>query len=381
MSCFFLVCFWLFLISDGVLSVLRPAPRFGVGIDDVDSVFSFMNSAERLMASFSFWTIWSNYMLVIFFTCVLVKPHRKINFNIWTIMTGYMTLTMMLFWMGLAGVKAVGDGFQTQFINDYSDPLRLTYSIILHLLTPGVIIGAWIYQCGKKRISWFEFTHFYLPIAIGILVIYMIFVLTRGTIRMGHDKDIYTSFPYFFFAITVEKGIFMLSISIVTIVLIMLLIFSLYFKINNIVCNKNQVSETIKLKWNIKGIKSSVKGKWVIWSASLVVSLGTVIASVYFITKVPAFYNSINEDDFKYNLINYLSWSVLLGVLILIGFSLLVILLLSLKFKNLEKASLILLLIVGGATVLIYGVGTIALGLFLWGFYSKEESEAKSIKK
>ncbi|AXK50726.1 hypothetical protein [Spiroplasma alleghenense] len=377
-SWFFLICFWLFLISDTVLSALRPAPRFAA---TESGIFEVMNYGERILASFSFWTIWSNYLLAIFFTIVLSKPNKVINFNWWTVMTGFMTLTMILFWMGLAGIKAVGEGFQTKFVNDYSDPTRLIYTLILHLVSPGVIIGIWITKCGHQKLDKYEFQRFYLFAAIAFLVIYMIFVLTRGIIRTNNDKDIYTSFPYFFFAITIEKGFSMLSISITTIVLVVILILAGYFKINNAIANKKQVTELIKLNFVIPTIKTNKQASWVWWGMSIITSLVTLGLSIYFITTVKKFYQSVTPDDFKYNAINYLSWLLLLILLIVSALALFILLLLSLRFPKLKGSISTILMVIGSATVLFYGLGSIVLALFFWDFYSrniKKETQSEN---
>ncbi|AHI53455.1 hypothetical protein SSABA_v1c00430 [Spiroplasma sabaudiense Ar-1343] len=366
-----LIALWIFLISDIVLGVYRPAPRFAGEINN-EQGFAVMNGWQRVLASFSFWTTWSNWLLAIFFTVVLLKPKGKINFNWWTIMASYMTLTMILFWMGLAGVKAVGEGFQTKFINDYSDITRLIYSIILHLVTPGFIIGAWTYQCGKQKINQLEFNKFYILIAVGFLVFYLIFVLTRGMIRTNQGADIWTSYPYFFFAIGIEKGIFLLSISSIVIILVMVGILLGFTKINNFVAQKQGNNQEVNLGFQIKLLNYNLKSKIIYLLLSIIASLAMIGLGIWLLTGVENYLGNQTKEEHKYFFVSNIAWVFCLSLWVVSGVVVICLSAFAFKYSKVLKIQNQFLLILGVSSLLFYGVGLFAVGLFLWKYYSTD---------
>jgi hypothetical protein len=84
---------------------VSPAPRY-----------EGLNQVGRFFANTMFWTFQSNILTLGFLIIVMLSkyiPKIKISNNIFIIMSSYMAITMLLFWIALASVGASSNGEKT----------------------------------------------------------------------------------------------------------------------------------------------------------------------------------------------------------------------------------------------------------------------------
>jgi hypothetical protein len=81
---------------------VSPAPRY-----------EGLNQVGRFFANTMFWTFQSNILTLGFLIIVMLSkyiPKIKISNNVFIIMSSYMAITMLLFWIALASVGASSNG-------------------------------------------------------------------------------------------------------------------------------------------------------------------------------------------------------------------------------------------------------------------------------
>lgn len=218
-----LIMLFLFLIIDLICAIYFPI-----------SVAKELGYGERVSHYYSFFTTQSNYLVAIYFAMLLYYSHFKRTLPIFQVLlavTVYITITMIVFWVGLFN--------QVQDIDQY-DVYHWINTMILHLVMPIIMIINFITTSGKEKIDIKKWHHNYLWL-IGLYpAVYSIVVLIRGHLRYLDHKPEGTWYPYFFFNMNQPYG---WLIATGALIIIFGLCFGLqyfYIWINNLIFDRNQ---------------------------------------------------------------------------------------------------------------------------------------------
>ncbi|MBE4703921.1 Pr6Pr family membrane protein [Spiroplasma platyhelix] len=218
-----LLMLFLFLVIDLIMAIYFPI-----------GVAKQLGAGERVSHYYSFFTTQSNYLVAIYFAMVLYYSHFKRILPIFQVrlaVTVYITITMIIFWVGLFN--------QVQDIDKY-DVYHWINTMILHLVMPIIMIINFVMTSGKERIAIKKWHQNYLWL-IGLYpAIYSIVILIRGHLRYLDSKPEDTWYPYFFFNIDQPYG---WLIATAAIIIIFGLVFGLqyfYISINNLMFDRNQ---------------------------------------------------------------------------------------------------------------------------------------------
>jgi hypothetical protein len=190
---------------------VSPAPRY-----------EGLNQVGRFFANTMFWTFQSNILTLGFLIIVMLSkyiPKIKISNNIFIIMSSYMAITMLLFWIALASVGASSNGEKTVpvlFQNSYDNVAVWIITTGLHFFTP---VGLWIAHIfflldHKKVIQVNTWCKKDLIASTIFPAFYLLTVLIHGAVSLKIGPDTtgtdYTpgtlAFPYFFFDYTAYNG-------------------------------------------------------------------------------------------------------------------------------------------------------------------------------
>lgn len=218
-----LIMLFLFLVIDLINAIYNPiavAIQLGYG--------------ERVSHYYSFFTTQSNYLVAIYFATFLYYLHFKRTMPIFQVrlaVTVYITITMIVFWVGLFN--------QVQHIDQYTIYNWIS-TMTLHLLMPIIMIASFVITSGKEKVAIKKWHHNYLWLITIYPAVYSIVILIRGHFRSLDGKPSDTWYPYFFFNIQQDYG---WLIATAAIILIFGLVFGLqyfYMWINNLMFNKNK---------------------------------------------------------------------------------------------------------------------------------------------
>jgi len=198
--------------------------------------FTVSKPTERLAIYYSFFTTQTNYLVLIYlFSFLFESKFHKDNqhkFYISLSITVYITVTMLVFWLGFF----TGD---SQERLKYTVLYSLLKTIIMHSIVPIIMILNFIITCGKEKQSLKNHHKLYLWFILFYPFFYFGFVLLRGTLRYHQGEQIATCYPYPF--LNYEKnGVGLLIGTIIVIFFIFIVLQYLYIWINNFRFKKRQ---------------------------------------------------------------------------------------------------------------------------------------------
>ena len=193
---------------------VHPAPRY-IGLDQ----------GERFIANMLFWTTLSNLLAFFFLLVYLISQYKtsiKFTNSMFIIMSSIMTITLMLFWMALAGIsanKSDTSSIPHLYQNAYNNPSVWIITTGLHLISPIIVFVAHFFFAKNNReyISYKTWHKKNIILATIFPWSYLAIVFVAGLIRMSILRDGYTvngvyydagiiSFPYFFFDLGTHYG-------------------------------------------------------------------------------------------------------------------------------------------------------------------------------
>lgn len=218
-----LIMLFLFLIADLINAIYFPI-----------SIAKELGYGERVSHYYSFFTTQSNYLVAIYFAMLLYYSHFKKTLPIFQVrlaVTVYITITMIVFWMGMIGGAA--------HIEEYTI-YRWIASMTLHLVMPILMIMNFVLTSGKEKINSKIWHHNYLWLIALYPAIYSVVIIIRGHLRYLDHKPVDTLYPYFFFNIDQPYG---WLIAPAAIIIIFGLVFGLqyfYIWVNNLMYQRNK---------------------------------------------------------------------------------------------------------------------------------------------
>lgn len=214
---------FIFLIIDLICAIYLPI-----------SVAKDLDYGERVSHYYSFFTTQSNYLVAIYFAMLLYYSHFQRTlptFQVRLAVTVYITITMIIFWVGLFN--------KVQDIDQY-DVYHWINTMILHLVMPIIMITNFVMTSGKEKIAIKKWHRNYLWLIALYPAAYSIAVLIRGHLRFLDHKPEDTWYPYFFFNVDQPYG---WLIATGALIIIFGLVFGLqyfYIWINNLMFKSNQ---------------------------------------------------------------------------------------------------------------------------------------------
>lgn len=144
--------------------------------------------------------------------------------------------------------------------NDLQSPqtwTKIVNSLLLHLVSPSLLITYYFYNCGTKIILWKQTKLFYLPIMLIYPIIYTLFIfilpeivaLEKYDIELKDWKHIkwfqYQPMNY------EERPIFVVIGSVICVFFTLFLIFYTYIFFNNYFYFKKHKFDLLKPKWKL----------------------------------------------------------------------------------------------------------------------------------
>lgn len=155
-----------FLIFDLCLTILYPKTNYN-GIRTLD----------RLDIYYAFFTTQTNYMVVLYLIFALfLKRTRntKMPFGVELAVTTYITITMIVFWVGLLS--------SSNEAGSYKLPHWIS-TLTLHLAIPSTMIGHFILSSGDEYHSYLKHSKFNLCTTASYPIGYLAFSMMRGEYR------------------------------------------------------------------------------------------------------------------------------------------------------------------------------------------------------
>ncbi|WP_339030202.1 hypothetical protein [Spiroplasma endosymbiont of Cantharis nigra] len=155
-----------FLAFDFVLQIYAPKKN----LEGIPTL-------ERLNIYYSFFTTQSNYAVVFYLAMAIFMKkiyNTKPPFSVELAMTVYISLTMIVFWLGLvASVDEMGAYYPSSWVS----------TSVLHVFIPSIMIGYFIFSCGDQYYSPRRYSKFSLPMNCFYPTGYLIFAMIRGELR------------------------------------------------------------------------------------------------------------------------------------------------------------------------------------------------------
>ncbi|WP_368486173.1 hypothetical protein [Spiroplasma sp. DGKH1] len=211
-----LIALSLFLIVDVTLATYDPQPQFRM-----------LSYTERISNYYSFFTTQTNYLVAFYFFLYLfdskfknTKPHFVIRLGV----TTYITITMLVFWLGLFTQKGQAEQYNTY---------RWVATVVLHLVMPITMIINYILTTGEYYYPYEKHHKSFLWLIMSYMVAYLIIIVIRGTYRHLEGKPEHTLFPYFFLNYFGPGGIPLLLSSIIMICTLAVALQYFYIWVNN----------------------------------------------------------------------------------------------------------------------------------------------------
>ena len=266
------ILIFIFLVLDFIL-VLNTA-----GVDHLNSY------GERLSHYYAYFTTQSNYLVFGYFVFYLFHKkfkNTKPDFIIRLMVTVYITMTMLVFWLGLFTQGNIVRGISAyEWIS----------TVILHTVIPVAMILSFCMTAGD---AFYKFSNHHKGnywIICLYPFLYLICVLVRGYIRHLDHKPENTLFPYFFLDFYATNGVVMLATGSV-LVLVLCTSFQYFFIwVNNLFYFKKQIKEhhpekvkEIKIIIDIKKYqKLDYKGKIALILAIVVACFNIIFSVLYY---------------------------------------------------------------------------------------------------
>lgn len=278
---------------------------------------------EKLSYYYAFFTTQSNYLVFVYFVIYLFQikfKNSKPDFIIRLMITVYITMTMIIFWLGL---------FTQDNLAKNASIYEWISTIILHTVIPIIMIISFIMTAGDNFYN-FDNHHKnnYWLICLYPFV-YLICVLIRGYIRHLDNKSEYTLFPYFFLNFYNTNGLPMLAAGSVLVFTLCTVFQYFYIWINNLYYFKKQIKQNninqidkIKIISNIKKYKKIDKKGQIALIMSIIISIINIIFSFlyYFLRDI---WSKIFDFPYKLNIIFAFTIIINIFSIIVIIFSIL----------------------------------------------------------
>lgn len=221
-----LIMMFIFLIVNLVTAIIIP-----------NTVAKSLTYGERISYHYSLFTTQSNYLVIFYFAFYLYTLYTNKSspsFVIRLAVTVYISITMLIFWMGL-----ITHAYKHE---DYS-AYNWISTIILHLFVPIIMISSFIVTSGKEHILINKWYRKYLWLIAIYPALYSVINLVRGLIRRLDGQKI-GLYPYFFFDVNQPYGWLIVSSAIIVIFGLVFSLQYLYIWINNLRFKHSQTKET-----------------------------------------------------------------------------------------------------------------------------------------
>ncbi|WP_342254449.1 Pr6Pr family membrane protein [Spiroplasma endosymbiont of Zeiraphera isertana] len=211
----------LFLIFDLIITINYPNAFIVPNVD---------KPTERLAIYYFYFTTQTNYLVLIYLFAFLFeskfKENSKPSFYILLSITIYITITMLVFWIGIIS--------NSQERSKYGTDIYLWFkTIILNLIMPIVMILNFSLSCGRDFYSLKNHHKLYMWFILFYPCFYVVMVMVRGVLRVKQGENINTCYPYFFFNYQ-KYGVGVLITAIIFLLIISIGLQYLYLWINNI---------------------------------------------------------------------------------------------------------------------------------------------------
>ncbi|WP_424526187.1 hypothetical protein [Spiroplasma endosymbiont of Glossina fuscipes fuscipes] len=225
-----LILLSLFLLFDLIMAIYYPQPKF-----------AHLGYGERVSNYYSFFTTQTNYIVALYFFLYLfeskfknTKPHYIIQLAV----TTYITITMLVFWIGIVGQKDQAHQYR---------PYHWVATIILHLVMPVTMITSYVLTTGDHYYYYEDHHKKWLWLIMLYMVLYLTIILFRGTYRHLDGKDPNTLFPYFFLNYFQPGGDIMVATALVVICVVAVSLQYFYIFINNLLYFRYYRNKNVKI--------------------------------------------------------------------------------------------------------------------------------------
>ncbi|WP_425379636.1 hypothetical protein [Spiroplasma endosymbiont of Stenodema calcarata] len=219
-----------FLLLDLIMAIYYPQPKF-----------AHLGYGERVSNYYSFFTTQTNYIVALYFFLYLfeskfknTKPHYIIQLAV----TTYITITMLVFWVGIVGQK---DQARQYHLYNW------VATIILHLIMPITMITSYVLTAGDHYYHYENHHKKYLWLIMLYMLLYLVIILFRGTYRHFDGKAPATLFPYFFLNYFQPNGDLMVATAMVTICVVAVSLQYFYIFINNVLYFRYYRNKNVKI--------------------------------------------------------------------------------------------------------------------------------------
>lgn len=212
----------LFLIFDLIITINYPDAFIVPNVD---------KATERLGIYYFYFITQTNYLVLIYLFAFLFESKFKENYSkpsfyILLGITVYITITMLVFWIGIIS--------NSQERSKYGTDIYLWFkTIILNLIVPIIMILSFVLTCGHDFHSLKEHHKLYLWFILFYPCFYVIMVMVRGVLRTRQEENPDTCYPYFFFNYQ-KYGVGVLVAAIICLLIISVGLQYFYLWINNI---------------------------------------------------------------------------------------------------------------------------------------------------
>ncbi|GAA6238494.1 MAG: hypothetical protein SPLM_06120 [Spiroplasma phoeniceum] len=326
-----------FLVCDFILALKTKSGIYG----------QLPSYGERLSHYYSYFTTQTNYLVFIYFIFYLFQKkfkNTKPDFIIRLMVTVYITMTMLVFWLGLA---VQGDIVTNMSVYEWIS------TFILHTIIPIAMILSYIVTAGDTFYK-FEIHHktnYWLICLYPTL--YLICILIRGYIWHSDHQPDNTLFPYFFLNFYATNGFALLAVGSVLIFTLCTSFQYFYIWINNLFYFRKQIKENnitkvdqIKIMINIKQHRQlDQKGKIAMILAIVVAIFNIIFSVLYYVYR--DMWSKILNYPYQKELV--LAFSIIISI-----FSIITLVFAILGLKNLYWARIVV------------GFCSIALVCFNW---------------
>ncbi|UZQ31093.1 MAG: hypothetical protein OHM56_06335 [Spiroplasma phoeniceum] len=241
-----LIILSLFLLLDLIMAIYYPQPKF-----------VHLGYGERISNYYSFFTTQTNYIVALYFFLYLfeskfknTKPHYVIQLAV----TTYITITMLVFWVGIVGQKDQAAQYR---------PYHLVATVILHLVMPVIMITSYVLTAGDHYYNYEDHHKKYLWLIMLYMASYLTIILIRGTYWHLDGKYPKTLFPYFFLNYFEPGGDFMVATALVVICVVAVSLQYFYILINNLLYfryYRNKNVKIVRIQYVMKTNKVTITG-------------------------------------------------------------------------------------------------------------------------
>ncbi|WHQ37465.1 hypothetical protein [Spiroplasma sp. SV19] len=270
-----LILLSLFLLLDLIMAIYYPQPKF-----------AHLGYGERVSNYYSFFTTQTNYIVALYFFLYLfeskfknTKPHYIIQLAV----TTYITITMLVFWVGIVGQKDQAQQYR---------PYHWIATIILHLIMPVTMITSYVLTTGDHYYYYEEHHKKYLWLIMLYMVLYLTIIILRGTYRHLDGKDPNTLFPYFFLNYFQSGGNIMVATALVVICVVAVSLQYFYIFVNNLLYfryYRNKNVKIVPIQYVMRTNKVTITG----FIIGIVVLSFNIVINILYVS-----YSTLVEDFF-----------------------------------------------------------------------------------